>query len=70
MFTDEQLQYMNRAIEAYIKKLESENARAKQFFSEVDKVIGFDGSRPNRTVEDIYYEILDLLEYYRLDKNC
>ena len=61
---------MNRAIEAYIEKLESENARAKQFFSEINGVIGFNSSRPNRTVEDKYREILDVLKYYGLDENC
>lgn len=52
---------MNRAIEAYIEKLECENNRAKQIFSEINKAIGFDGSRPNRTGEDKYREILDIL---------
>lgn len=60
---------MNRAIEAYIEKLENENTRAKQFFSEINKVISFDGSRPNRTGEDKYREILDILKYYGLDEN-
>lgn len=55
---------MNKAIEAYIEKLEYENNQAKQIFSEINKVIGFDGSRPNRTSEDKYREILDILKYY------
>ena len=57
---------MNKAIEAYIEKLESENARAKQFFSEISNVIGFDGSRPNRTDEDRYHEILEISRCYGL----
>ena len=61
---------MNRAIEAYIEKLECENNRAKQIFSEINKVIGFDGSRPNRTDEDKYHEILKILKRYGIDKNC
>lgn len=61
---------MNRAIEAYIEKLENENKRAKQFFAEINKVIGFDGSRPNRTDEDKYHEILKILKYYGIDENC
>lgn len=61
---------INKAIEAYIEKLECENDRAKQIFSEINKVISFDGSRPNRTTEDKYHEILDILTYYGLDKNC
>ena len=56
---------IDRAIEAYIEKLESENAKAKQFFSEINEVTGFNSSRPNRTVEDKYREILDLLTYYK-----
>jgi hypothetical protein len=61
---------MNRAIETYIEKLESENSRAKQIFSEINKAIGFDGSKPNRTDEDKYREILDILKCYGLDENC
>lgn len=60
---------MNRAIEAYIEKLERENARAKQFFAEISNVFAFDGSRPNRTREDKYREILDILKCYGLDEN-
>lgn len=60
---------MNRAIEAYIEKLEKENARAKQFFVEINKVIGFDGSRPNRTGEDEYREILEILKWYKRDND-
>ena len=61
---------INKAIEAYIEKLEYENSRAKQIFSEINKVIGFDGSRPNRTGEDKYCEILNVLKYYGLDESC
>ena len=61
---------MNRAIEAYIEKLENENARAKQFFAEINEAIGFDGSRPNRTAEDKYREMLDILKCYGLVENC
>lgn len=61
---------VNKAMEAYIEKLEYENSRAKQIFSEINKVIGFDGSRPNRTGEDKYREILDILKCYGLDENC
>lgn len=61
---------MNRAIEAYIEKLENENARAKQFFSEISNVFAFDGSRPHRTSADKYREILDILKCYGLDENC
>lgn len=60
---------MNRAIEAYIEKLECENSRAKQIFSEINKVIGFDGSRPDRTVEDKYREILEILKWYKRDND-
>ena len=59
---------MNKAIEAYIEKLESENEQAKQIFSEIYKAIGFDGSRPNRTSDDIYWEILDILRCYGVEK--
>ena len=57
---------MNKAIEVYIDKLENENTRAKQVFSEISNVLGFDGSRPNRTDEDRYREILDILRGYGL----
>lgn len=60
---------MNRAIEAYIEKLERENARARQVFSEIDIATGFDGSRPNRTAEDKYREILDILRCYGRDND-
>lgn len=56
---------MNRAIEAYIEKLECQNTYAKQILSEIDKVTGFDGSRPNRTGEDKYREILEILKWYK-----
>lgn len=55
---------MNRALEAYIEKLESENATAKHVFSEIYNVLVYDGSRPNRTDSDMLHEILDILHYY------
>ena len=55
---------MNKAIETYIEKLESENARAKQFFSDLSNVLDFDGSRPNRTAEDKYHELLEIIRCY------
>ena len=40
-----------------------------RFFFEINTIIGFDDSRPNRTVEDKYREILDILQYYKLNEN-
>lgn len=59
---------IRKAIEAYIEKLERENNQAKSIFSEINDVVTFDGSRPNRTAEDKYNEILDILKYYGLDE--
>lgn len=60
---------ISRAIEAYIEKLECENAQAKQVLSEISKITGFDGSRPNRTGEDKYHEIVDILQWYSRDND-
>jgi hypothetical protein len=57
---------MSRAIEAYIEKLEHENNQTKMIFSEINEVVNFDGSRPNRTDEDRYHEILGILKRYGL----
>lgn len=59
---------VRKAIEAYIEKLERENNQSKRIFSEINKIIVFDGSKPNRTSEDKYNEILDILKYYGLDE--
>jgi hypothetical protein len=42
---------------------------SKADFFEIDTIIGFDGRRPNRTVEDKYRKILDILQYYKLNEN-
>lgn len=62
------IEIMNRALEAYIEKLESENAEAKQVFSEISNVLTFDGSRPNRTDSDILHEIVGVLHRHEISK--
>jgi hypothetical protein len=52
---------INKAIEVYIDKLENENTMAKHAFSDISNVLAFDGSEPNRTDEDRYHDILDIL---------
>lgn len=60
---------MNRAMEAYIEKLESENADAKQVFSEISNVLVFDGSRPNRTDAELFREIISVLHHHEISKD-
>lgn len=59
---------MIRALEAYIGKLESENADAIQVFSEISNVLTFDGSRPHRTDSDILCEIVGVLHRHEISK--
>lgn len=60
---------MNRAMESYIEKLESENAEAIQVFREISDVLTFDGSRPKRTDSDILCEIVCVLHRHEISKD-
>ena len=59
---------INKAIEAYIEKLERENAIMKQELAEINEATGWDSSRPDRTVENKYSELVDILNYYKRDE--
>lgn len=60
---------MVRALEAYIEKLERENADAIQVFCEIHNVLVFDGSRPKRTDSDILHEIVGVLHRHEISKD-
>ena len=55
---------INKAIEVYIEKLERENANMRQELYEINEATGWDSSRPDRTTENKYSEIVDILRCY------
>ena len=57
-----------RAIECYIKKLESDNEKLRNFANKVRSIIfDFDGANPDKSDKDIVNNIISLVRMYEPD---